>query len=68
MNKNNDGTNHIIEKDFVCGVSVSPIGKELERLILVCEHALKNLSKKKLSCKTLIDTVGLEDAKTLGPD
>ena len=26
---------------------VNPIGKELEMWISVCEHALKNLSKKK---------------------
>ena len=60
MRKNSDGTNRIIEKNFIC-----LFGKEPETLILGFARALKRPGKILLRDQTLIDIADAEAVKTL---
>ena len=66
MNKNNDGTNHIIEKNHTCLYPTDvPFWKRARDVDFGFVLVLKRLDKTLLSYRTLIDTVGMEAPRTL---
>ena len=67
MNKNNDGTNWVIEKNFICFWPTSrPFWKRVGDVDFRVRTRSQELNKNKSSCKTLKDIVVLGDVKMLG--
>ena len=68
MNKNNDGTNRVIEKNFICFWPTSrPFWKRVGDVDFRVRTRCQELSKKKSSCKTLKDigARGREDVRVI---
>ena len=67
MNKNNDSTDRVIEKNFICFWPTSrPFWKRAGDVDFRVRTRSQELNKKKSSCKTLKDIVVLGDVKMLG--